>query len=238
MSFLNDLFGKKQPLNLQGVTDWHCHILPGVDDGVETFDESLEILAGYEQAGIADVWLTPHIMEDVPNTTGHLRERFAELQEAYRGPVKLHLAAENMIDALFMERLAENDLLPIGPDGRMLLVETSYYSAPLHFHDRLKAIKAKGYFPLLAHPERYNYIDDFDEYRHLRDMGVRFQLNLLSLRGHYGPEVRSKALRLLSAGYVDRFGTDLHRPSHLPLLRSISLPRKTAEICNQIILGS
>ena len=143
-----------------------------------------------------------------------------------------------MIDALFMERLAENDLLPIGPDGRMLLVETSYYSAPLHFHDRLKAIKAKGYFPLLAHPERYNYIDDFDEYRHLRDMGVRFQLNLLSLRGHYGPEVRSKALRLLSAGYVDRFGTDLHRPSHLPLLRSISLPRKTAEICNQIILGS
>ena len=82
----------------RGFTDWHCHILPGVDDGVETTEESLAILRLYEQSGIGAVWLTPHIMEDIPNETSALRERFKALQAAYAGPVELHLAAENMLD--------------------------------------------------------------------------------------------------------------------------------------------
>ena len=69
-------FRKKQTLEesgfFRGFTDWHCHILPGVDDGVLTMDESLQILAEYERLGVKEVWLTPHIMEDIPNTTEKL----------------------------------------------------------------------------------------------------------------------------------------------------------------------
>lgn len=99
---------KQNIIKLIGFTDYHSHILPGVDDGVQTMDESLEILRLYEEQGIKSVWLTPHIMEDIPNTTAHLRDRFAELQAAYTGGVQLHLAAENMLDNLFEERLGKN----------------------------------------------------------------------------------------------------------------------------------
>ena len=115
----------------EGFTDWHSHILPGVDDGVRTVEEALEILRLYEELGVKAVWLTPHIMEDIPNTTAHLRERFAELQATYTGPITLHLAAENMLDNLFEERLEKNDLLPLGENGNHLLVETSYFSPPM-----------------------------------------------------------------------------------------------------------
>lgn len=171
-------------------------------------EESLNILQGFEDAEIAEVWLTPHIMEDLPNSTDLLRQRFAELQSAYMGKIKFNLAVENMIDKIFMERLEADDLLPIC-DGKTLLVVTSYFSAPLHFHDKLEAIKEKGYYPLLAHPERHNYMDSFSHYRRFREMGVKFQLNLMSICGHYGPMVRDKALRLLSEGYINR---TWHRP--------------------------
>ena len=88
-----------------GFTDCHSHILPGVDDGVKHIEESLEILQRYEEMGIRSVWLTPHIMEDIPNTTDGLRARFDVLRSAYKGPVELHLGAENMIDTLFENRL-------------------------------------------------------------------------------------------------------------------------------------
>ena len=78
---------------LDGGIDWHCHMLPGVDDGIRSMEEALEVLAFYEQIGIREVWLTPHIMEDCPNGTVFLRERFQELQSAYKGSIKLNLAA-------------------------------------------------------------------------------------------------------------------------------------------------
>ena len=129
---------------LQGRTDWHSHILPGVDDGVQTVEEALQILAEYERLGIREVWLTPHIMEDIPNTTALLRERFIELQALYIGPIILHLAAENMLDNLFEERLEKKDLLPLGENGDHLLVETSYFSPPIGLSNILFRIKAKG----------------------------------------------------------------------------------------------
>ncbi len=218
MSFLSGLFHKKYPLPLDGFTDWHCHILPGVDDGVRTMEESLSILARYEQAGIKEVWLTPHIMEDVPNTTSKLRQRFTELTETYHGSIMLHLAAENMLDNLFRERLEADDLLPIGEDGKTLLVETSYFNAPMKFRETIETIKSKGYFPLLAHPERYNYINSISEYRGINEQGVLFQLNLMSLGGYYGPAVQRKAEQLLAEGMYDRVGSDLHRSEHLDFM--------------------
>ena len=75
---------KKEQVKLFYNTDIHCHILPGVDDGVQTMEESLEILCRYEAWGVRAVWCTPHIMEDYPNATADLRQRFEELKEAYR----------------------------------------------------------------------------------------------------------------------------------------------------------
>lgn len=194
----------------RGFTDWHCHLLPGVDDGVQTMEESLQILSLYEQLGISEVWLTPHIMEDMPNRTEDLKERFAELNAAYQGTITLHIAAENMLDNLFEERLAKNDLLPLGKDGRHLLVETSYFNPPMGLNNILLRIKAKGYVPILAHPERYVYMDE-DDYRQLKAMNVLFQLNLPSIVGGYGAEIKKKAGWLLKSGLYDLTGSDTHR---------------------------
>ena len=207
-------FRKRQTLAqsgfFRGFVDWHCHILPGVDDGVQTMDEALHILAAYERLGIHEVWLTPHIMEDIPNPTARLRERFAELLAAYKGNVVLNLAAENMLDKLFEERLEQGDLLPLGKDGRHLLVETSYFNPPMGLDDILRRIQAKGYYPLLAHPERYIYMEEND-YVRLKSMHIKFQLNLFSLMDLYGKEARKRAKELLNKGMYDYIGTDLHR---------------------------
>lgn len=192
----------------QGMTDWHCHILPGVDDGVQTMDEALDVLAYYEQQGVSEVWLTPHIMEDMPNKTADLRLRFDELLSAYSGGVKLHLASENMIDNLFDQRLETNDLLTLG-DGNRLLVETSYFNPPMAFLQRVEHIKECGYTPVLAHPERYVYMDD-EFYQQLRAMKVEFQLNITSLTGLYGKDAQQKARKLLLGGCYELAGTDLH----------------------------
>ena len=277
---------------LEGATDWHCHILPGVDDGIRTMESALEVLAYYEEIGIREVWLTPHIMEDVPNTPAALRARFAEFKAAYNGPIRLHLAAENMLDTLFDRRFETRDLLTMvhhpsalehltqsidnqhtetigsassahpgeapraefpatpgasrtpgdqptatpgsskapgafpaetipGPHGDMLLVETSYFSPPMAFEDTLDEIRLKGLHPLLAHPERYVYMGRRD-YRRLKENGVRFQLNLMSLVGMYGDDAADKASSLLLEGMYDFAGSDLHRLS--PWQRAISDP--------------
>lgn len=207
-------FCRKRTLEQRGVfagfTDWHCHILPGVDDGVQTLDESLQILAEYERLGVKEVWLTPHIMEDFPNTTQELKERFADFKSAYRGPIELNLASENMLDRQFEARLDADDLLPIGNEGSHLLVETSYFNPPMGLYSLLERIKSKGYHPVLAHPERYLYMS-MEDYRKLKSMNVFFQLNLFSLLGHYGAAVQKTAKKLEKLGFYDFTGTDLHR---------------------------
>lgn len=202
------LFPKISSL-LTGFTDHHSHILPGVDDGVKKMEVSLKVLERYEQLGIAEVWCTPHIMEDIPNTTEKLQARFAELCEAYQGPIKLHLAAEYMMDALFEERLEQGDLLKLGDEGNQLLVETSYFTPPMDMDKILLRIKQRGLYPMLAHPERYVYMNK-ERYTELKDKGIRFQLNLSSLAGAYGSEAKDKALWILKKEYYNLVGSDLH----------------------------
>ncbi len=208
---------------LQDRTEWHCHILPGVDDGFKTMEDSLAALSRYEEVGFREVWLTPHIMEDIPNRTAALRQRFTDLSVAYGGRLRLHLASENMLDSLFEERFEAGDLLPLS--DKRLLVETSYFNPPLDMDNTLQAIKAKGFFPLLAHPERYMYMDK-KRYEQLKGMDVEFQLNIPSLIGAYGPEVKSKAELLLKAGMYDYSGTDLHRLSSLEHLLEAEIKKK------------
>ena len=202
------LFPKVSSL-LTNFTDHHSHILPGVDDGVKKMETSLKVLERYEQLGIAEVWCTPHVMEDIPNTTAGLQARFAELCEAYQGPIKLHLAAEYMMDALFEERLEQGDLLKLGDEGNQVLVETSYFTPPMDMDAILRRIKQKGLYPMLAHPERYVYMNK-ERYKELKNNGIRFQLNLSSVAGAYGSEAKDKARWILKQNFYNIAGSDLH----------------------------
>ena len=225
------LFSHNVPLIeiFQGYTDCHCHLLPGVDDGVRSMETSLAMLSEAAQLGVAHVWLTSHVMEDCPNTPDGLRERFEELKQAIAQAgiqtPQLHLSAENMMDELFESRLEQGIVLP--HLARHLLVETSYYNPPFDLYGILSKVKSKGYFPILAHPERYVYMDDA-EYRRLKDMGIRFQLNLSSLAGFYGKTAQGKAERMLKLGYYDFTGTDLHN--------RVMLERyKTAKVSSKVM---
>lgn len=206
-------FQRKQTLVesgiLRGMTDYHSHLLPGVDDGVQTADESLEILRLYEQLGIREVWFTPHIMEDIPNTTAGLRSRFEQFKKCYTGNLRLHLAAEYMLDNLFKECLAHRDLLPIGEESNHLLVETSYFNPPMDLYGMIEKIKSAGFIPVLAHPERYTYMGGKD-YHRLKEAGVMFQSNLPSLVGGYGNPVKKKVEELYSKAMINLYGTDTH----------------------------
>ena len=192
---------------LEGFCDCHSHLLPGVDDGVEEMDETLQILRLWQSVGMKEVWLTPHVMEDIPNEPAALRRRLAALQERYDGNIKLHLAAEYMMDGLFLPRLEEHDVLT--ENDHRLLVETSYYIPPMNMEAILDSIRKKGFEPILAHPERYQYMDK-DDYRYWKERGVLMQLNLPSLVGAYGPDVQYKAEWLLQKNMYDYCGTDTH----------------------------
>ena len=196
---------------LKGAVDYHCHILPGVDDGVLNLEKSLAALSYYEEAGVTEVWLTPHIMEEYPNATHYLNKIFQKLCAAYKGPLVMHLAAENMLDTLFEQRFCNDDLLTMG-QGTHLLIETSYFNPPINLYETLEKIRNHGLFPVLAHPERYAYLTHRD-YDRLKDMGVQFQLSILSLTGVYGIEATVKARHLLWEGKYDFYGSDLHRLS-------------------------
>ncbi len=225
---------------LTGITDWHSHVLPGVDDGITNMADALAVLRHFDSLGVDTLWLTPHIMEDYPNTTDALRFKFEELKKQWDGNVKLRLASENMLDSLFEERLAARDLLPIGKNSDHLLVETSYFSAPMGFDRIIDSIMSAGYYPLLAHPERYTYMDEKD-YARLREKGVKMQLNYVSVVGGYGETARKKAIWLLQNGCIDVVGSDVHRlasnrtligkhpdkKEHLALLQSVTGSKNT-----------
>ena len=222
---------------LAGATDHHSHILPGVDDGVQSIQEALHTLERYETTGIKELWLTPHVMEDFPNKATQLQECFAQLCAAYNGSITLHLAAEYMIDNHFDTVLQNGTLQPIGNGGNHLLVETSYFTPPMRFKDTLQRIKSKGYHPLLAHPERYMYMTNAD-YRELRETGVKFQLNMLSLAGVYGSAAQKKGHWLLKNGLYNVAGSDMHHTDALDIINATPLDKKGREILHELLHNS
>ena len=212
MGFFGLLGSKKHSLLssgvLQGTTDSHTHILYGVDDGVKSLEETLNVLKYQESLGIKEVWCTPHIMEDTANTTEELKSRFEKLKAAYDGPIVLHLAAEYMLDTVFEQRFRDCDLLTM--ENNTLLVETSAWTPPLGLYETLRIIQSTGYRPLLAHPERYRYLNE-PSYERLKKLGIHFQLNLPSLVGFYGETAMRKAQWLLENDFYSEIGSDCHR---------------------------
>ncbi|MEG1007630.1 MAG: CpsB/CapC family capsule biosynthesis tyrosine phosphatase [Bacteroides sp.] len=205
-------FHKKKSIKdsglLDGFTDFHSHILPEVDDGIPTMKEALEVLAWYEEMGIKKVVLTPHIMEEYPkNNRQYLLRQLEMLKQQYKGKVEMTLGAEYMLDASFDTHLLGGKLLTI--ESNHVLVETSCVNKPIKFEQLINELHTKGYHIILAHPERYTYMEN-KEYKILKEKHIFFQMNLLSLTGCYGEQVRLKAKMLLSKRYYEYIGTDIH----------------------------
>ncbi len=213
---------------LDGFCDCHCHLLPGVDDGVQEMGETIEILEEWEDAGVKEVWLTPHIMEDVPNMPEDLKSRYETMIARYQGRVKLHLAAEHMMDGPFLPRLEKGDIMPFGTEQSHLLVETSYYTPPMNMDAIIDQVKAKGFVPILAHPERYQYMRK-EDYRYWKEKGVLLQLNLASLVGAYGPEAMGKGEWLLKENMYDYCGSDTHSIEQVSLFLDSMISKKIAK---------
>ena len=235
-------FKKKSTLKasdiFNGFVDWHSHILPGVDDGIKTMDDAIAVLEEYEKLGFKKIWLTPHVMEDFPNETEFLLERFGELKDLWKGNVEISLASENMLDNIFEERLENNKLLPIGENKDYLLVETSYYTPPYAMDEMLENARKKGYNLILAHPERYRYMEETD-YKKLKNQGILFQMNILSIMGAYGETARKKAEWLLNKRMIDFLGTDIHRlESTMGYIKEVPLKSDMIEKLRDIIVST
>jgi len=212
---------------LDGATDVHTHILPGVDDGVKYFAEAVESLRWLRNNGVGRVYLTPHIMSDFSkNTSAFLSERFDSFVEGLKEEgitdiPEVRLAAEYMLEAAFEEH-KKDGLLTFA--DRHVLVETSYLTPPLGLMQILEDLLESDYLPILAHPERYRYMD-MNDYVLLKSQGIKLQLNYMSLTGVYGTEVRKKAETLLQEGHYDHTGSDLH---HLSRHKDVyALPKLT-----------
>ena len=206
-------------------TDMHSHLIPGIDDGSPDMATSLELIKGFVALGYQKIITTPHILWEIyPNTVEIIQSGIGELNKAVKEagiPVQLSAAAEYFIDEHFKELLKNKvSLLPIS--SNMVLVEFSMHTAPLDLQEVLFEMQIQNYQPVIAHPERYTYLnrkrDFFDE---LKSTGLFFQLNLLSLTGHYGNTVQELAEYLLKKDYYDFAGTDLHHHRHLAALQKL-----------------
>jgi tyrosine-protein phosphatase YwqE len=226
-------FGTKKKKAFTLSTDLHSHLIPGIDDGAKDIEESLRLLKGLENLGYRKVITTPHIMSDcyrnnrdiIMNGLTYLRSE-AKKEDI---DVLIEAAAEYYLDDGFYAHLDEGNLLTLGND--YLLFETSYVAKPLQFEEMVFAISAAGYKPLLAHPERYRYIHNFEkEYRQMKELDIFFQVNINSFGGHYGKDAQKKAEFLSKHGMIDFLGSDIHHHKQVETLGVIHHSKKYQDI--------
>lgn len=237
------IFKRKDYLvdHLQGITDIHNHILPGIDDGAANVEDSINLLLKYRELGITKCIATPHIMNDYyPNTPLTISAALQELQRNLKENEELKdfevkYAAEYMMDQHFLELLEAKDLLTL--KDNLVLVEMSYFQAPINLNEILFKLQTQGYKPVLAHPERYAFYHakDFSKYEDLKNRGCKFQINILSLTSHYGTNMQNMAFRLLENGMIDFIGSDTHRLQHLEKLEKVTINKKYSQYLLKVI---
>lgn len=207
--------------------DMHSHLLPGIDDGSPDIKTSLELIRGMMELGYSKLITTPHVMWDMyKNTTEIILEKLELLRAAVKAEglhVEINAAAEYFLDD-YVEKLVKSNEPLLTVSGRMVLVEFSMAHPSMSLKDILFDMQMQGYQPIIAHPERYIYLERKKEfYEELKDIGCLFQCNLLSLTGHYGKTQQELAQYLIKKGYYDLLGTDLHNARHLDALHNPDL---------------
>lgn len=198
--------------------DIHSHLLPGIDDGAKSIEDTQELITELNKFGFTKFITTPHIMDGVwENTRSGIQnkkeETILDLKTAGMN-FPLKAAAEYMMDGGFLKILESEKLLTLKDD--YVLVEMSYLNPPMNLYDILFELQLEGYKPILAHPERYNFFHgSLSEYKKLKTVGCSFQINLLSTVGYYGPHVAKTAEYLLSNNMIDFTGSDVHHMKHV-----------------------
>lgn len=214
--------GEKIDYSLIGA-DMHSHLLPGIDDGAEDLETSVELIRGLQDLGYRKLITTPHIIWDLyKNTPTIINEKLDLVRKALKDEgidVELNAAAEYFLDEHVEELLKKKEPL-LTVSGNKVLIEFSMIFPSMNAKDVLFDMLMSGYQPIIAHAERYQYLQQNKEfYDELKDMGCLLQLNILSLYGHYGRTVRELAEYLLGKGFYDLVGTDLHHSRHLEELK-------------------
>ncbi|MFC4233194.1 tyrosine-protein phosphatase [Parasediminibacterium paludis] len=215
-------FGKPKPVTADLsflAVDMHSHLLPGIDDGLQTVADTVAYMQALQAMGYKKFICTPHILNGVHNNSPEtILPQLAIVREALKQHgvnVEVAAAAEYMIDDVFEQYIKEGKpLLTFG--DQYILVEMSYMAEATNLYSVLYDLTIKGLQPILAHPERYNYFHkQFDQYYEIKNRNTLFQVNILSLSGYYGKQVKQTAERLIKEKMVEFIGTDMHHANHL-----------------------
>lgn len=204
--------------------DVHSHFIPGIDDGAKTMEDSLSLITSMYEKGYKKVITTPHIMSDYYRNTpeiilGGLEKVRAALKEN-NIPIEIEAAAEYYLDFDFERKLNEEKLLTFGDN--YLLFEISYMNAPANLEHLIFQMQSKGYKPIMAHPERYNYWHkDFSKYEKIIEKGVPLQLNINSLTGCYSESTKHIAAKLIEKNMISFLGSDCHHVGHIELMDKV-----------------
>lgn len=229
MNLIPKLFKRKKNVqnqleDLPLTTDMHSHLLPGIDDGAQDLEESLYLIRALADLGYRKLITTPHIMGDFyQNTPAIIQQCLTTVREAVKHhniPVTIEAGAEYYLDEWFPEKLERGEIQWFG--DRFLLFETAFMTQPHQLLSSIFDMKVKGYQPVLAHPERYMYLQsDYEKAHTIYSKGVYFQLNLNALTGYYGPAAEDLAEYLIREGMVDFVGTDTHGQRHIKGLNKV-----------------
>lgn len=206
--------------------DMHSHLLPGLDDGLKTIEDSVDFINQLQQMGYKKLICTPHILSDMhPNTPETILPKLDLVRKAIAGAgidMQIEAAAEYMIDLEF-ERLigSKKPLLTFGPKN-YILIEMSYVAPSPNYEKMIFELQMRDMKPIFAHPERYTYFhSQFNQYQRLIDLGCDLQVNILSLSGFYGKEVKRAGEALFKKGMVRFLGTDMHHHRHLMMTKEL-----------------
>ncbi len=203
------------------LADVHSHLLPALDDGVKDFDEALTVVRRLGDLGYQKLVTTPHIMSDTyrndPETIHSRLKELVSFLSKNGMDIKVEAAAEYYFDSWLMNEVNEGrPLLTFG--NNYLLFEMNYMTEPYQLNDFIFKVTTNGYKPVLAHPERYQFMN-LEKAEDLHHRGVLLQVNMLSFIDYYSKPVRQLANQLVDQGWVNFLGSDCHNLRHATLLR-------------------
>lgn len=227
------LKSKKHHLYECYTTDIHSHLIPSIDDGVKTLDESISIIKELHSLGYKKIITTPHIMSHrFPNTKESITIGYNQVKEELKKQnidIIFEMAAEYYYDEHFIELIRAKDLLTFGDN--YVLFEFSYTTKPFGIEQVIFELLSAGYKPVLAHPERYSYYSsDLTKYNSLKDLGLFFQINLNSLNSFYGKKPKKAAEYLVDNHLVDFVGSDIHAMKYFDSLKDFTQTSKLKEV--------
>ena len=220
-------------------TDLHSHLIPGIDDGSKSMEQSIEMVKSLKNLGFKKLITTPHIMSHrFPNDRDIILNGLEKLQEELLKQnidISIQAASEYYYDEHFIDLIRKKELLSFGDNH--VLFELSYTTPVFGIEQTIYELLKAGYKPILAHPERYVYFGSSPEkYHKLKEAGLQFQINVNSTNDFYGKKTRIAVKYLVENGLVDFVGSDTHRPNYVEALeKSInSKIFKSIEEKNQI----